>query len=374
MTIPSPLQQTLEQYEVEYTVQHEETQREGAATGQFDTQLLCEFLPWGDNGCFVLATTGIVELEYAALQKSAAIFDAACRGTIELTGEDRIECINRLTTQQLLDIKAGESRLAFITSRKGGIIADAIIHILPDKVLVDLDATVVEQVIDHLNSYIVMEDVKVQNCTQSTHWLWILGPESNTYTTNEGNTFQLPKGFLGIEGVAIATNPNNVIAMWEQFVKQGVRPTGWYALNMARVEQGVPLFMIDFDTKNLPHETSLVQSRVRFDKGCYLGQEIVARLESLGQPKRRLVQLKMQTDDLPISGAQLWEDDSGSGTPVGVITSSAISPLRGGVPAVIAMIGKKNAVNGSNIYTFVGQEIVSAEIAELHSSHKEDTT
>ena len=145
MTIPSPLQQSLEQYEVEYTVQHEETQREGAATGQFDTQLLCEFLPWGDNGCFVLATTGIVELEYAALQKSAAIFDAACRGTIELTGEDRIECINRLTTQQLLDIKAGESRLAFITSRKGGIIADAIIHVLPDKVLVDLDATVVEQ-------------------------------------------------------------------------------------------------------------------------------------------------------------------------------------------------------------------------------------
>ena len=74
MTIPSPLQETLEQFKVEYTVQHEETQREGAATGQFNTQLLCEFLPWGDNGCFVLATTGIVELEYAALQKSVADF------------------------------------------------------------------------------------------------------------------------------------------------------------------------------------------------------------------------------------------------------------------------------------------------------------
>ena len=109
--------------------------------------------------------------------------------------------------------------------------------------------------------------------------------------------------------------------MWEEIVEQGSKTDiGWYALNMARVEQGVPLFMIDFDRNNLPHETSLIQSRVRFDKGCYLGQEIVARMESLGQPKRRLVQLKMQTDDLPISGAQLWEDDSGSGTPVGVIT------------------------------------------------------
>ena len=97
-------------------------------------------------------------------------------------------------------------------------------------------------------------------------------------------------------------------------------------------------------------------------------------MESLGQPKRRLVQLIMQTDELPISGAQLWEDDSGSGTPVGVITSSAISPIRGGVPAVIAMVGKKNAVNGSLIFMFIGQEIVTAEIADLHSSHKEDAT
>ncbi len=157
-------------------------------------------------------------------------------------------------------------------------------------------------------------------------------------------------------------------------MKLGARPIGWYALNMARVERGAPMFMIDFDSNNLPHETSLVQSRVRFDKGCYLGQEIVARMESLGQPKQRLVQLKMSEDKLPISGAQLWADETGSGTPVGVVTSSAISPLRGGVPVVIAMVSKKNAGNGSFIFMFVGQELVSAEIEELQSSCKEDAS
>ena len=97
MTIPSPLQSKLEQLQVEYEVEHKETQREGAASGQFQSQLLSEFLPWGDGGCNILATVGIVELEYAAIHKSVGVFDAACRGTIELSGKDRLDCMNRLS-------------------------------------------------------------------------------------------------------------------------------------------------------------------------------------------------------------------------------------------------------------------------------------
>jgi folate-binding protein YgfZ len=373
MTIPSPLQNALEQFEVEYAVQHD-LPRDGAATGHFTTQLLSEFLPWGEDGCFVLATTGIVELEYAAIQKAVAVFDASCRGTIELTGDDRLECINRLSTQQLLDMKAGESRLSFVTSRKGATLADVIVHVLSDRILLDLDCTVVKQVVDHMNAYVVMEDVVVQDVSDTTHWLWLLGPESKNHIPSEGDSSELPKDFLGIEGFAIAFTPSVVIEEWKKIVKQGARPIGWYALNMARVEQGRPLFMIDFDSKNLPHETSLIQSRVRFDKGCYLGQEIVARMESLGKPKQRLVQLRMQDDNLPISGAQLWKDETGSGTPIGAVTSSAISPLRGGIPTVIAMVSKSNAIVASTIYMYIGEELVKAEIEELSSLQKEETS
>ncbi len=374
MTTPSPLQEILEKYEVDFAVQPDGTNREGAAEGQFQTQLLSEFLPWGDGGCFVLATTGIVELEYAAIQKSVAVFDAACRGTIELTGDDRLECINRLTTQQLLEMHEGESKLCFIISRKGCVIADALVHILPDKILVEVDITAVEQVCTHLTSYIVMEDVQIQNTTKSTHWLWCFGPESNRLVIEEGHTFRLPKSFLGIEGISIAIEPAQAVCVWNKLIEQGATPVGWYALNMARVERGVPIFLIDFDSNNLPHETSLIQSRVRFDKGCYLGQEIVARMESLGKPKQRLLKLQMQTDDLPIAGAQLWEDESCSGTPVGVVTSSAISPLGGGVPAVIAMVGKKHALAGSALYVYVGSTKVEAVISELSPLTEEETT
>jgi folate-binding protein YgfZ len=182
----------------------------------------------------------------------------------------------------------------------------------------------------------------------------------------EGNVFTLPNTFLGIKGIAICLSRDSVEDVWKNYVEQGVKPIGWYALNMARVERGAPVFMIDFDSNALPHETSLTASRVSFNKGCYLGQEVVARMESLGQPKQRLMQLQMDSEELPIASAQLWDDNkAGSGTPIGVVTSSAISPLRGGVPTAIAMIGKKHANPNTKTYLFVGPETLSANLTEL---------
>ena len=118
----------------------------------------------------------------------------------------------------------------------------------------------------------------------------------------------------------------------------------------------------------------MIASRVRFDKGCYLGQEIVARMESLGAPKRKLMKLQMKSDELPIAGSQIWESKEVTGTPIGVITSSAISPMAGGVPAVIAMLAKAFAGLGKTVYTYVGSELIEAEVVELQYEQKSETT
>ena len=367
MSYPSPLQSKLESYKPEIGQHHDEASREGAATGEYHSQLLCEFLPWGDSGCEVLATTGIVELEYAAIQKSAGLFDAPCRGTIELRGKDRLSFIDRMTTQKLNDLAVGECRLAFVINRKGSIIADVVVRNLQDRVLLDLDITVTEQLCNHFKSYIVMDDVTFEDTTPSTHWLWCVGPQALSIVGDVQETYALPHDLLGIDGVAIAVGVDQVVEVWQSLVDKGVRPIGWYSLNMARIENGAAIFLIDFDCENLPHETNLIPSRVRFDKGCYLGQEIVARVENLGKPKRILMKLQMKTDDLPIAGAQLWEDDSGKGTPVGVVTSSAISPKGGGQPAVIAMIGKKHAMQNTGLHVYVGSELVEGTVTLLTS-------
>ena len=365
MSYPSPLQAKLEAYAPTIEPRHEGIAREGAATGEFQPQLLCEFLPWGDAACEVLATTGIVELEYAAIQKSAGVFDAPCRGTIELRGADRLSFIDRMTTQKLIDLKEGESRLAFVINRKGSIVADVVVRNLKDRVLLDFDITVTEQLCNHFTSYIVMDDVKFEDTTQSSHWLWCVGPKASTLSKEGIEVYSLPVNLLGIEGVAIAVSPDELEDVWQSLIEDDVRPIGWYALNMARIENGAAIFLIDFDIENLPHETNLIESRVRFDKGCYLGQEIVARMENLGKPKRNLMKLEMKKDALPIAGAQLWEDSSARGTPVGVVTSSAISPKGGGQPAVIAMIGKKHVQEGTSLFVYVGSDLVECVVSPL---------
>ena len=365
MTYPSPLQSKLETFTIEIERHHHEARREGAATGEYHPQLLCEFLPWGNTGCDILATTGIVELEYAAIQKSAGLFDAPCRGTVELRGNDRLSFIDRMSTQKLTDLKEGESRLAFVINRKGSIIADVVVRNLQDRVLIDLDISVVEQLCNHFKSYTVMDDVTFEDITERVHWLWCVGPQAPSQDREGVEVYSLPHDLLGIDGTAIAVKPDQAGDVWQSLVEEEVRPIGWYALNMARVENGAAIFLIDFDCENLPHETNLIQSRVRFDKGCYLGQEIVARMENLGKPKRILMKLRMQTDDLPVAGSQLWEDSSAKGTPVGVVTSSAISPKGGSQPAVIVMVGKKHAPENTTLYVYVGTKIVEGTVAPL---------
>ena len=125
---------------------------------------------------------------------------------------------------------------------------------------------------------------------------------------------------------------------------------------MGRVEGGTPLFNIDFGSDSLPHETGVVEERVHFSKGCYLGQELVARMHNLGQPKQILRAVDFDNDRLPVSGTQVFASLPGAdGTPqmgpeVGMITSSTISPLLGAVPIAFAMLRYDYAEESSQLY------------------------
>ena len=94
--------------------------------------------------------------------------------------------------------------------------------------------------------------------------------------------------------------------------RRRIRPIGWYAYNVARIEAGTPLFNVDFGATNLPHETGVLHDRVSFKKGCYPGQEIVARIESQGRPKQTLIGLRPVGDALPVAGAQVFEVGEGT--------------------------------------------------------------
>ena len=149
-------------------------------------------------------------------------------------------------------------------------------------------------------------------------------------------------------------------------VPQGRRRTaGWFAFNMARVEAETPWWRTDFGDGASPHETGVLSSRVSFTKGCYPGQEVVARMEHLGHPKQILRALRMPDERLPIAGAQVFVDEDGPpGNPVGVVTSSAPAPLRSNASTALAVLKWAQAEPGSRVRCTADGDMVPVAVSE----------
>ena len=155
----------------------------------------------------------------------------------------------------------------------------------------------------------------------------------------------------------------------------GARPAGWFATNTARIEAGTPYFRIDFGPTNLPAESGVLNSRVSFTKGCYPGQEVVARMQHLGKPKQKLIGLRVEGDLLPVSDAQVFAIAEGTsighqmghqlGDQLGVITSSGLAPMLGAVPVAFAMISSRAYEIGTKVLVNAEGEQAIATVTPL---------
>jgi folate-binding protein YgfZ len=162
---------------------------------------------------------------------------------------------------------------------------------------------------------------------------------------------------FGVPGFALSVPIAQAANLWRSLVTFGARPAGWFATNTARLEAGTPYFRIDFGPTNLPAETGVLASRVSFTKGCYPGQEVVARMQHLGKPKQMLVGLRLEADLLPVAEAQVFAASTDGATPdavalgdqVGVVTSSGIAPMLGAAPVAFAMIASSSYAEDTKV-------------------------
>jgi folate-binding protein YgfZ len=371
--------------------------RPGAAVGQ-RTVAEVQYIPYGetdhDGGptCQIVASFGDVEPEYAAVRRSAAALDSPHRGTLLVTGAptDRRDFLNRMVTQELKDLVPGTAREGFWLNRKGRIDADLLLIELGDWMLIDVDIHQAAHTVKTLGEFIFAEDIEIKDVSKEFHHIAVhgkhaletvaaasdlthleLSPLSGTALTIAGaDVVVVRRDQTGEPGIEIIVPSGSVAMVWRRLVAlepsgspnssrvagpsslvTGARPIGWYALNIARIEAGTPLFNIDFGATNLPHETGILRQRVSFTKGCYLGQEIVARMESLGKPKRILVGLRIGGDLLPVAGAQVFaqQSDGAMGDEIGVVTSSTLSPMLSAQPIAFAMIKSALAVPGGTV-------------------------
>ncbi len=335
------------------------------------------FLNYGPPGdqSEVVETFGQLDMEYAALRKSVVVFDEPHMGTLRITGTERREFLNNMLTAKVDDLGAGTSIHSFWLNRQGRIDADLRLIETPDATIVRLDRHLAHSTVETLSSFIFAEDAEITQ-DDSTHWLSIHGPnafklldidpiEEHTNTTATINNIEISIDrfdLSGEVGLYLAVPADQAESIYTHLLDESkefnAKPTGWLAINTARIEAGHPMYNIDFGPDTVPAESGLMDSRVNLTKGCYLGQEVVARMHARNIRKQAVVPIRLTDQRVtvenqeilqPLTGAYIYPKDQTGQTPIGAVTSSTISPMLGAIPVAFAMIKDAHTAPGTEL-------------------------
>jgi folate-binding protein YgfZ len=308
------------------------------------------------DGVEVPADYGAPSEEYAALRNGCALVDRSDVSRLELMGEDRVRFLNGLVTCDVKTLAAGEGTYGYFTDRQGKILADVVALALEDRLWLELPPSAGGTMRDHLGKYSVADRVEVKPLDDLVLWT-LAGPRardllasftgeslpealwSHRKVTVAGSEVQLARqGRLGIDAWTLWSSASIARALAESLRERGagfgLLPVGRDALDIVRVEEGIGSFGQDFGTENLPQEVG-EEAAVSYTKGCYLGQEIVARVHYRGGVNHRLTRIAFEVGASPVAGASVVHD----GREVGSVTSTVNSPRAGAIG--IAMVHKR---------------------------------
>jgi folate-binding protein YgfZ len=269
---------------------------------------------------------------------------------VALTGSDRHSFLHNMCTNEILKLAAGEGCEAFFTDVKGKIVAHAWVLLREDSALLLTVPRQAERIIEHLDRYIIREDVQLVDRSSAEAWTLIAGAQVETALGDAAAVLTQPWQSMncqlgevecllvrfalsGRNAFLLGAAGDRVAALREQLAAVGAVACGQQAWDALRVEAGLPLFGIDFDHAHLPQEVARDAEAISFTKGCYLGQETVARIDALGQVTKQLVTLKFAEGATPEAGLLLMQQEK----QVGVATTLGQS-ARTGSPLALAMV------------------------------------
>lgn len=298
-------------------------------------------------GAATPAHFGDVRAEYQALRKDAALFDLGWRSKLSLTGNDRVRWLNGMVTNNIRDLAAGHGIYAFLLNPQGKILGDLYAYNLGNSILVDTDRSQREKIQATFDHYIIMDDVEVTDLDEKLTAFGIAGPRAPEVLRDAG--FALPVlQSLEVANVAwrggelkvvraddgqipsfeLWLAPELAAKLWEALTQARAHPVGSEAWELFRIARGIPRYGQDIRERDLPQETEQ-QRALNFNKGCYVGQEIVERIRSRGSVHRTFTGFRVE-GAVPAPGTRIEAD----GKEVGEITSSAALPSASGDDAV----------------------------------------
>jgi aminomethyltransferase len=278
---------------------------------------------------------------YQALRESAAWIDLTTRGKIRLTGEDRARLLHAMCTQNIEAMKPGDGVYAFFLNAQGRILADANIFCFEDHFLLDTEPETARSLFEHIDRYIIADDVTLADETATTATISIEGPEAErvlrsldasvpeadhaTATWSEAMVAKVSS--TGAGGYFIFVPEAEKLALIAKLTE--VPQADSTDARVVRIEHGLPRYGEEITDRYLVQETGQMRG-VHLSKGCYLGQEIVERVRSRGQVHRVLRKLELSTAEILAAGTKL----TAAGADAAEIASSAVSPATNKVVAL----------------------------------------
>jgi folate-binding protein YgfZ len=316
------------------------------------------------RGAMTAARFGDPQAEFAALRSGCGVYDLGFRAKISLTGGDRVRWLNGMTTNNIRALAVGQGLYAFLLNPQGHILGDLYAYNREESIIVDTDCAQVEKILATFDHYIIMDDVEVANLSEQLTALGIAGPKSHAVLTAAG--FAIPAmRALQVQSVLwqgtdctlvrgedaehlsyeIWLAPDNVRQLWDALLAAGATPVGSEALELHRIVSGIPRYGVDIRERDLPQETEQARA-LNFNKGCYVGQEIVERIRSRGAVHRKFTGFVAQGTAQFVAGTKIAAGDK----EVGEVTSAASLPAAGGDQTVaLGYIRREVGVPGREV-------------------------
>jgi len=303
--------------------------------------------------------------EYRALTEGCGLVDRAGRGRLALTGPERREFLHGQVTQDIETLEPGHGRYAALLTHKGKMLSDLRVLDLGDELLLSCERAGLQELFNMIRRYKLGADVELHKRTLEMGELSLIGPDARRIAgaTELGpDEHDNVRATIGEHDVVLVATDLGVDVFCDAEATEGVRGTllaagavevTEAAAELVRVESGRPRYGVDVDDNTIPQEAGLNERAVSFTKGCYVGQETVARLFYRGKPNRHLRGLRLSAEVEPGTPLLLGEKE------VGRLTSVAVSPTHG--PIGLALV-RRQAEPGATIS--VGED-ATAEVVEL---------
>jgi folate-binding protein YgfZ len=326
------------------------------------------------DGWLVPAHYGNTQNEYEAVRRAGAgLFDLSSRGRVELKGSDAIQFLNGMITNDVAKLENGTWMHAAFPNVQGRLLASARIARIGDTFVLDTEAATAERMYQALERFTLAGDFRVRDLSHESVMLSIQGVGASKVIAEvlgeELDASQVATASIGgaqvmlwrathtaEDGFDVITAVGDAAAVWNSFTAAGARASGYDALEILRIEAGIARYGVDANDSNVVLEVVDEDAAVSYTKGCYIGQEIIARIHWRGHVAKKLTGLVVESGKPAAHDARIKSRDEER--EVGRITSTVYSPeLQKQI--ALGIVRYDHLTAGTEVRIFAGDELLS---------------